>query len=250
MTRKSPLKNDSGLIFASIPILFSIIVGTWFLASQITKRPTLEEIIKYGDRNVPNSKIIKQFQEDINFHKKQISQLSTEKSRLQAENEELKKQLTEKNLPPNGGHNSDTNGKEPTTKLLAKKKDFPNENPVEIYRQANSEYNQKRYDRAIQLFEDWLKNYPNHKMASFACYWLAESYLQVHDREKAENYFWQVLEYPRPMKKDDALMSLGDFYMQESDHKQAKILYKRLIEEFPDSIFFRDARAKLNQLEN
>lgn len=116
------------------------------------------------------------------------------------------------------------------------------------YEQGLNRFYMKRYGEAIDIFQSLLQTYPNHSLASNCEYWLAESYFGAGEPESAERHFWRVLDYPRSLKKDDALFSLSKLYLARKDSARARQVLERLIADFPDSEYATQAAQQLARL--
>ncbi|NOZ87704.1 MAG: tol-pal system protein YbgF [Deltaproteobacteria bacterium] len=102
---------------------------------------------------------------------------------------------------------------------------------------------------ARKMFQDFLKDYPRHKLAGNAQYWLAETYYESKDYKKAILEFQKIRDnYKKTDKRDDALLKLGYCFAALGLKKEAKIFLKELISKFPRSDLRRAAKAKLKQL--
>ncbi len=116
------------------------------------------------------------------------------------------------------------------------------------YEEALNNYYMKRYDKAIEIFQHLLQTYPNHSLASNSEYWMAESYFGAGRLEEAEKHFWRVLDYPRSLKKDDALFSLSKLYLARNDSTRARQVLQRLVTDFPNSEYAPKAEQQLARL--
>ncbi len=146
-------------------------------------------------------------------------------------------------------------------------------------------YGQKRWDLAIETFEDYLKKYPDHKNVPLAKVYLAQGYvnqqnykqarvvlrdfLKKHPKNKNESQaMYRVAEcsyfledYPAAIKEfqtflkkspDDPLTEwvfpyLADSYLRAGNAKQAEEVFRRSLKKFPQGRFLEDSRFGLAQ---
>ncbi|MEE8553996.1 MAG: tetratricopeptide repeat protein, partial [Desulfobacterales bacterium] len=87
------------------------------------------------------------------------------------------------------------------------------------------------------LKKDFVKVDPEDQL-----FYMAEKKFQTESYEKALEAFNEYLfRYPdRPMASA-ALLKIGDIHKTLGNHAKARNVYKRLIAEYPDSIFVADA---------
>jgi tol-pal system protein YbgF len=116
------------------------------------------------------------------------------------------------------------------------------------YEEGLNAYYRKQYPQAIDIFQYLLNTYPNHSLASNCTYWLAESYFGSGQLEQAEKQFWAVLDYPRSLKKDDALFALSKLYLARNDSARARQVLQRLVADYPNSEFAPEAEQQLAKL--
>lgn len=171
--------------------------------------------------------------------------------RLKSKIDELSMAIEEKeneisnlqeNLPANGG---------PSPQLGSR---FSASGPIEItdfsnaYETALSRFYSRRYTDAIGILKKLLDRYPNHSLASNCEYWLGECYFNSGDYQRAIESFERVLDYPRSLKKDDALLMIGRAYMALNMNAKAQEAFNRLIREYPESEFVVKSEQYLRKL--
>lgn len=119
-----------------------------------------------------------------------------------------------------------------------------------LYDQAFAKLSQGNANEAISLFQRFLKSYPSSGLAPKGQYFLAESYFQLRDYERAIVEFDKFIRgYPASelapsayLRQGDAFESLGDFY-------DANIVYKKILKDFPTSQASAQAKSKLQSIE-
>ncbi len=111
-----------------------------------------------------------------------------------------------------------------------------------------SQFYAKRYSDAIAQFNALVAQFPDHSLASNCVYWIGESYFGSGNYSEAVNAFNRVLNYPRSLKLDDALLMLGRSHLKLGQTEEARQAFDRLIKEFPNSEFVAKAEEWLSRL--
>ena len=123
--------------------------------------------------------------------------------------------------------------------------------PEVEYNKAYKAYTSTRYDEALALFNELLKEHPTHHLADNAQYWIGEIYYDIENFPKAILSFKEVVtKYPQENKAADALLKIGYAYSALDDPSNARTFLKRVIKNYPFSDAEAKARAKLKELEN
>ena len=118
----------------------------------------------------------------------------------------------------------------------------------QIYEEALAHYYSKNYEEAISLLRLLTEKYPNHSLASSYHYWLGRCLLALDRYQEAISSFYQVLNYDRSFKKDDALFYLGRAYLKLGEGPSAKESFARLIREYPSSEYVAEAQTYMEKL--
>ncbi len=116
------------------------------------------------------------------------------------------------------------------------------------YEQALQTFYRKRYAEAIQMFTDLIERYPTHSLSSSCQYWIGEANFHSGNYQAAVAALDKVLESARSMKKDDALLFLGQAYAQLNRKEDARQALNRLLQEYPGSEYASKAEALLNKM--
>lgn len=121
--------------------------------------------------------------------------------------------------------------------------------PVKLYRKGRALLLEQNISKAQILFSDFTNQFPDHKLADNALYWLGECSYTTGDYEKAAEIFKAlVLTYPRGPKVPDALLKTGYAYMSMDDVSQATYYFKQVITRYPFSPAADKAQQKLSQI--
>lgn len=116
------------------------------------------------------------------------------------------------------------------------------------YEQALQTFYRKQYTDAIQMFSDLVQRFPTHSLTSSCQYWIGEANFHTGNYQAAVAALSQVLESARSMKKDDALLFLGQSYAQLNRKEDARQALNRLLQDFPSSEYASKAEALLRQM--
>lgn len=107
-------------------------------------------------------------------------------------------------------------------------------NPNDMYNNSMAAYNSGLYDEAELGFEDIIKQFPKHNLASSAQYWLGEVYLKQGNLDKAKTAFKDGYEkYKNGNKAADSLFRLGTTLNKAGNKDKACIVYMSFDAEFP-----------------
>jgi TolA-binding protein len=94
----------------------------------------------------------------------------------------------------------------------------------------------------------------NHKespLSDNALYWAARCYQQKGRQDEAISKFYEVgTRYPKGDKAPAALWAQGNLFLQMGNSPDARIVFSKLIRDYPGSDEASRARQKLTQLEN
>lgn len=106
---------------------------------------------------------------------------------------------------------------------------------------------EKKYDEAIQLYQEFLKEVPeNTAYHSLALLALAASYEGQGDFGKAIEILQKILSSPEQSFKDQATLNLARVYGLAKQPEKAKETLKEFIEKYKNSPFLSMAKARLN----
>lgn len=109
-------------------------------------------------------------------------------------------------------------------------------NPEEMYANAMQAYNNALYDEAELGFEDIIKQFPNHKLAGNAQYWLGEVYSKQGNSNKAVQAFKNGYEkYKNGNKGADSFYRLGVTLANQKNTKGACVVFMSFAGEFPNA---------------
>ncbi len=108
--------------------------------------------------------------------------------------------------------------------------------PEEKYSQAFNLLSQANYDQAEVALRDFLKEYPDHRLAGNAKYWLGETYyVRGQYKEAAVTFAEGYQTYPDSPKAPDNLLKLGKSLSALGETSDACGTYGELVRRFPSA---------------
>lgn len=108
--------------------------------------------------------------------------------------------------------------------------------PEALYLKGYQEVVDKNYAAASESLASFLAEYPEHKFAGNAQYWIGEIYYAKGDWEKAILEFDKVIKkYPASEKLAASLLKQGFAFEKIGSKKESKLLLGSVIEKFPKS---------------
>lgn len=116
------------------------------------------------------------------------------------------------------------------------------------YRQGVRALQERQYEKAIQHFRAFQRKFPDSPLADDAQYWIGESYFLQKDYNRAILEFNDVLKYRRGDKVPAALLRQAQAFLEIGDKTDARLIYQKLISDYPKSEEAREAQAQLQNL--
>lgn len=127
--------------------------------------------------------------------------------------------------------------------------DLLEEDPLKAYDTAYSLFKDKKYRAARERFAAFIPRFPKDSRAGNAQFWIAEAYYAEKDFESAIlAYETLIKSHPRSEKVPAALLKQGLSFLEIDDKKTAKVIFDRLIEQYPDSKEAETARKKRTEI--
>lgn len=164
--------------------------------------------------------------------KQQLSRQESENSGLQTRVGELEKNLVDA-----------TRAVEP-----AKPEPMPATNPMSAYGTGLQAFNEKRYDDALGIFQDLVKNGVEESLADNCHYWIGESLFGKHAYSEAITHFESVLQYKVTEKKGDSYYMIGRCHEMQGDKTKAKEMYEKVVKDYPTNDLVKKAKNRWEKL--
>ncbi len=140
-------------------------------------------------------------------------------------------------------------GAPPTAVAPARERKRFDSRPIELYKHAFAQLQEKNHQEAIDAFGGFLDQYPNHDYSDNALYWMGEAYYDVQNYGKALECFQKVVTlYPSGNKVPDALLKSGLCYANSGDPATAKDIMGQLLGAYPATRAATIAQKKLQAM--
>lgn len=119
------------------------------------------------------------------------------------------------------------------------------------YESAENRYLQNETEKAIPLFEKYLKEFPNGINSLAANFYLAQMYYGKNDKNKARDKYEFVVSKENNEFTEQSLSRLSEIYLAERDYEKALPVLKRLETEatFPQNVIFAQSNLMKSHYE-
>lgn len=135
------------------------------------------------------------------------------------------------------------------TALTAAKKAPPAGDAEALYHKAYQQTLDKDYAGAEKNLTRFLKDFPDHKLAENARYWLGETHYSKGDWERAILDFDKVIKkHPGGVKAPGALLKQAMSFEKLGSVKEARVLLEQVVKKYPKTKEAKLARARLKAL--
>jgi tol-pal system protein YbgF len=118
----------------------------------------------------------------------------------------------------------------------------------EAYKKGLEEFMKNNYLTALSIFRALLEVYPDFSLASNCHYWVGECYYAIGQYQDAIQAFSHVFKYQKSFKYDDALIMLGQSYLNLEQNELAFSSFRELMDRYPDSEYIGRAKQYINNL--
>ena len=131
------------------------------------------------------------------------------------------------------------NGQAPAEEIPAK----------ELYNRGLDSFEDREYERAINLWSLYIKKKPEGDLVPNAHFWQGEAYYQLEQYgEAALKYQKVVQDYPDSSKHPAALLKQGISFDRLGKKKPGRILLQRVVDNYPDSKEAKRAQRYLEKM--
>jgi tol-pal system protein YbgF len=121
--------------------------------------------------------------------------------------------------------------------------------PEAVYQKGYKETVDKDYDRAIETLGAFLSEFPGHRLAGNAQYWIGEIFYGKGDWERAIIEFDKVIKtHPKGEKAGAATLKQAFAFENLGSKKEARVLLEEVVEKFPKSPEAALARKRLKEM--
>ncbi len=118
-----------------------------------------------------------------------------------------------------------------------------------LYDKALALFKQKKYQAAHDAFEDYLDKNPQGKLKVNARFWMGDSLFNRQEYELAILEYQKVIsDYPYHAKAPAALLKQGLAFEKLGDRETARIVLRKLVDEYPKSDQAAVAKKQLRKL--
>lgn len=118
-----------------------------------------------------------------------------------------------------------------------------------LYDRVMEEYKHRDYEAALAGFRFFLELHGQTALAANAQYWLGECQYRLGRYRDALKSFSNVLSsYPLSPKLAASTLKIAQTYSRLKDHEKARIIYERVIDQYPDSPEAEAARKALEAM--
>ncbi len=117
------------------------------------------------------------------------------------------------------------------------------------YDAALSTYRMGDYQGAVNAFQNFLRHYSQHALASNAHYWIGDAYYQLRDYRSAIDVQRKLIgAHPDSAKVPDAMLNIGSAELGLGDAAAARKSWEELVAKHPSSEAAEKARQRISRL--
>jgi tol-pal system protein YbgF len=115
-----------------------------------------------------------------------------------------------------------------------------------LYDRIMEEFRQKDYEAALAGFHFFLELHGHSILASNAQYWIGECEYRLGRYKEALTSFYNVVSYyPLSSKLPASTLRIGQIYTKIHDKEKARMMYERVLDQYPDMAEAEVARRAL-----
>lgn len=105
-----------------------------------------------------------------------------------------------------------------------------------LYDRVMDEFKHRDYEAAMAGFRLFIELHGQSALAANAQYWIGEcQYRMRRYRDALKSFYDVVSNYPLSPKLSASTLKLGQTYTKLGDHEKARLMFDRVVEEYPDS---------------
>lgn len=105
-----------------------------------------------------------------------------------------------------------------------------------LYDRIMEEFKHRDYEAAMAGFRLFIEIHGQSALAANAQYWIGECQFRTRRYQDALQSFYNVVSnYPLSPKLAASTLKLGQTYIKLADHEKARLMFDRVIDQYPDS---------------
>ncbi len=105
-----------------------------------------------------------------------------------------------------------------------------------LYDRVMEEFKHRDYEAALAGFRFYLELHGQSSLAANAQYWVGECQYRLGRYKEALKTFYHVVSYyPLSPKLAASTLKIGQTYTRLKDHEKARMMYERVVDQYPES---------------
>jgi tol-pal system protein YbgF len=105
-----------------------------------------------------------------------------------------------------------------------------------LYDRVMTEFKHREYEAALAGFRLFMVLHSQSALAANAQYWIGECQYRMGRYKDALNSFYDVvMNYPMSPKQAASTLKLGQTYTKLGDHDNARVMFDRVVDQYPAS---------------
>lgn len=111
-----------------------------------------------------------------------------------------------------------------------------NDTSRRLYDRIMTEFKHREYEAALAGFRLFMELHSKSTLAPNAQYWIGECQYHMGQYTEALNSFYDVvMNYPQSQKTAASTLKLGQTYTKLGDHDNARVMFDRVVDQYPAS---------------
>ncbi len=121
----------------------------------------------------------------------------------------------------------------------------------QLYDRVMDEFKHRDYEAAMAGFRLFIELHGQSALAANAQYWIGEcQYRMRRYRDALKSFYDVVSNYPLSPKLAASTLKLGQTYTKLGDHETARLMFDRVVDQYPDSSEAEVARKAIEAMPN
>lgn len=105
-----------------------------------------------------------------------------------------------------------------------------------LYDRVMEEFKHRDYEAALAGFRLFLELHGQTSLAANAQYWVGECQFRMGRYREALKAFYNVISYyPLSPKLSASALKIGQTYSRLKEHEKARMMYERVVDQYPDT---------------